>query len=47
MAQQQQAAQQKMAHGGQVHNQKMRHAEMQAELAAQRAIANSKKGGNE
>jgi hypothetical protein len=28
---------QKMAHGGQVHHQKLTHAEMQAELAAQQA----------
>lgn len=37
MMQQAQAHQQKLAHGGQVHGQKMRHAEMQAELHAQMA----------
>lgn len=46
MMQQQQAHQQNLAHGGQVHNQKLRHAEMQAELRAQqaRAQANKPKG---
>jgi len=37
MMMQQQAHAQKMAHGGEVHRQKLTHAEMQAELAAQQA----------